>query len=75
MAAYTQREVITRRIEFALLRPANGVEVAKALQAARDAYVVRHRTQDIYDDSIWLDATDEEIVISFTAPAEKPPTS
>jgi hypothetical protein len=63
VAEYTRREVVTRRVEFALPNPSNAMEYAKACAAAKGELEAAGR--EIYDNTITITATDAEIIISF----------
>lgn len=63
VAEYTRREVVTRRVEFALPNPSNATEYAKACAAARQELEAAGR--EIYDNTITISATDAEIVLSY----------
>lgn len=63
MAEYVRRETTTRRVEFAIPAPCNAAEYAKAVAAAlKELY---DADREIYDDTITITGTDEEIVLSY----------
>jgi hypothetical protein len=63
MAAYSRREVTTKRVEYVLPSPTNWAEVSKAMSAVTQD--LRARGVGESDDAVWVKASDDEIVFWF----------
>ena len=62
MAQFEKRIKSTTRHEYVLPNPANHAEIGKALGYAYQEY--KDGTgKDIYDDSVWITHSDDEIII------------
>lgn len=68
MAEYVRRETTTRRVEFRLPSPCSPAEYAKAYVAA--ASEVTGAGREIYDDTIAVTGTGDEIVVSYEEDAD-----
>ncbi len=67
MADYDRRVVTTVVVEYALKTPTNAVEISKVLSGLRQEIP----DEKIFDDTITVTATDEEIVFSYVSSTSK----
>lgn len=69
MAEYSTRIKTTKRHEVVLHNPTNWVEFTKALNVAVMSWQNAHATErQPWDNSLVVEANEDEIIISFEAP-------
>jgi hypothetical protein len=68
MAEYSRREVVTRRVEYVMPRPVNAAQFSEAFAAASQEWRRLYPGREPADNSLWIDAGDGKIILSFVAP-------